>query len=96
MPEQAQVEESGIAPAFRETTIAGGAAGAHTVTGIEPHHRLAFVLEHDPDAGGAGVGDIISRTSDFSISDTDEIDNTGGVDSTGHTLWVGWWEVPVE
>lgn len=87
MPAQAQIEETGIAPALRTFIATGGAAGAIVVTGITPSDRLAFVLN---------LTDAVDLTSEFTISDDDEIDNAGGTATTGDSLWVGWWRSSTE
>lgn len=61
--------------------IAGGAAGAHTVTGIDTSDQLVAVLHNT-----AGV--LADLTDEFTVSDADEIDNTGGTDTTGDQLLV--------
>lgn len=43
------------------------------------------------DAGGAGSL-ATDLTSEFTISDDDEIDNTGGTDTTGGLLFVMWYD----
>jgi hypothetical protein len=62
--------------------IAGGAAGAHTVTGIATVDRLVSVLHYTP------ATDIVDLTSEFTISAADTIDNTAGTDTTGDKLLV--------
>lgn len=78
--------------------IAGGAAGAHTVTGISPGSggdqpsNLGDALIAVLQLVGAGtdVTDIADLTSEFSISADDEIDNAGGTATTGDKLVVVW------
>lgn len=60
---------------------AGGAAGAITVTGITTLDQLLRVYD---------VEDPADLTDEFTISDADEIDNTGGTATTGDTLNVEW------
>lgn len=62
--------------------IAGGAAGAHTVTGITTDDTLVAV--HHYTDGGA----YADLTSEFTISDADEIDNAGETDTSSDTLVV--------
>lgn len=68
----------------RMAIIAGGAAGAHTVTGVKSSDKLTAVIHHT--AGALPV----NLTSEFTISDDDEIDNTGGTATTADALEV-WW-----
>lgn len=71
--------------AITQTIIAGGAAGAHTVTGISTADSLVSVLHLDmTDASEAGA----DLTAEFSISAADTIDNTGGTATTGGFLVV--------
>jgi hypothetical protein len=67
--------------------IAGGAAGAHTVTGLAEIDRLISVHEQD---GTTGL--LTDLTSEFAVSglSPDTIDNTGGTDTTGDTLLVSY------
>lgn len=67
----------------KTTIVAGGAAGAHTVTGIKTRDTLVSVLHVDfTDASETGA-DI---TSEFTVSAADTIDNTGGTSTTGGFL----------
>lgn len=70
---------------IEQTIIAGGSAGAHTVTGIETTDDLLAVIEIDGTDASETYADL---TSEFSISADDEIDNTGGTDTTGSGLVV--------
>lgn len=65
--------------AIRQTIIAGGAAGAHTVTGIKATDTLVSVLN---------TTDGVDLTSEFSISAADEIDNTSGTSTAADDLVV--------
>lgn len=58
--------------------IAGGAAGAHTVTGILTTDVLVSVVHVDDTTHVA-----TDKTSEYTISGADTIDNTGGTASTG-------------
>jgi hypothetical protein len=69
---------------LKQALIDGGAAGNHTVTGIEENDELVSVLHYTT---GAALADL---TSEFSISAADTINNTGGTDSSGDQLWVTW------
>ena len=67
------------------TIIAGGSAGAHTVTGIATTDTLIGVIEMDfTDASETGA-DLLSE---FSITGANTIDNTAGTDTTGGFLLV--------
>jgi len=71
-------------------TIEGGAAAAAlVVTGIEVGDELVCVLRLNRDATAANI-DISNVTSEFTITDADEITNqaSGGTDTTGDTLIV--------
>ncbi len=75
----------GSAAGIVQTIIAGGAAGAHTVTGIKTTDTLLAVIEMDfTDASETGA-DLLSE---FTISATDTIDNTAGTDTSGGFLLV--------
>lgn len=63
-------------------TIAGGAAGDHTVTGITVYDRLLAVV--DVSAAGANL------VGEFSITAADTINNDGGTDTTGAVLLIIW------
>jgi len=68
-------------PAFlTQTIIAGGAAGAHTVTGIVATDSLVNVLS-------LANGDL---TAEFTITGADTIDNTGGTATVGDFLIVSY------
>lgn len=62
--------------------VAGGAAGAFTVSGIATVDRLITVQWL------VSNGAHTDLTSEFSITAADTIDNTGGSDTTGHQLLV--------
>lgn len=72
------------APGLKQAVIAGGAAGAHTVTGITTQDRLVSVHHYTP--GSAST--YVDLTDEFTISDADEIDNAGGTATTSDTLVV--------
>lgn len=63
--------------------VAGGAAGALTATGVATADRLVSVIHHD-----ATTPIPVDLTSEFTISDTDEIDNTGGTATSADYLVV--------
>jgi hypothetical protein len=66
-----------------QALIAGGSAGDHTVTGIALADTLVSVFEQD---GTSGL--LTDRTSEFTISAADTINNTGGTDTTGDKLLI--------
>jgi predicted RecA/RadA family phage recombinase len=68
-----------------EFQLAGGAAGAHTVTGIALGDRLIAVQHWSTAAAIATVADL---TSEFSITAADTIDNTAGTATTSDQLIV--------
>lgn len=70
--------------AIEQTTIAGGAAGAHTVNGIGATDTLVSVVR----ITSAGVYSVI--TSEFSVTAANTIDNTAGTATTGDVLRVEW------
>lgn len=78
-----------IAAVNREytTTIAGGAAGALTLTGILTTDTLESVIVLDRDATAANIT-LIDLTSEFSISAADTITNAGGTATSGNALLV--------
>jgi len=71
----------GGAPTVSSLTVSGGAAGAHTVTGILATSTLITVLDNN-------AGTIADLTSEFTVTAADTIDNTGGTAST--QLMVFW------
>lgn len=79
-PIQHPLEKTGIAPDLGWTVVAGGAAGALTVTGIKADDLLLAVI--DVSAAGPNL------VSEFTITADDTIDNTGGTDTTGMVLLV--------
>lgn len=81
---------------IRQAAIAGGGAGAHTVTGIKVGDKLVSVIEVTTSSAA-----LADRTSEFigkngilgngAIMTKDNvIDNTGGTDTTGDALLVTW------
>lgn len=73
------------------TSISGGAAGDHTVTGITTSDILTHVIYFA--GAGSTVTDMIDLTSEFSISAADTINNTGGTATTGGKLLVMYMDV---
>lgn len=66
---------------IKVVTVAGGAAGAITVTGIAVGDELVAVIN---------LADGVNLTSEFTVSDADEIDNTDGTATTSDQLLVVW------
>jgi hypothetical protein len=64
---------------------AGGAAGAHAITGIKAEDRLISFVEQD---GTSGL--ITDRTSEVVSIDDDVVDNTGGTATTGDVIIARW------
>lgn len=77
------------ASAIKTAVIAGGSAGALTVTGLGASDRLVSVTRMNRDATAANVT-LDSLTSEFSITAANTIDNTGGTATTGDALLVVW------
>jgi hypothetical protein len=72
-------------PGVTTQILANGAtAGNVVVSGIEPDDLLESVLQY---TDGALVAVL---TSEFTISGSDQINNTGGTDTTGDKLLVTW------
>lgn len=67
---------------LKAALVAGGAAGNHTVTGIATADTLVMVLHYTTSATLADL------TSEFTISATNTINNTGGTATTGDQLVV--------
>jgi len=76
------MSETNIDIALRSATVAGGAAGDLTVTGIKVGDSLKTVL----DVSAAGT----NLASEFEITDDDTINNADGTDTTGMILLVQW------
>lgn len=71
---------------LRFALIAGGAAGAFTLTGIASGDRIVAVIAND-DTSGVDT----NLTTEFTITGADAITNAGGTASTGKHLEI-WWE----
>ena len=71
--------------------INGGAAGAHTVTGITTADAIIQVLYFA--GAGTDVTDMSAIGSEFSITGTNTIDNTGSTNTTGGKMLVIWLNV---
>lgn len=76
-----------VKPKLNVTLVAGGSAGAHTVSGIAAGDNIVFVGHFSTAAAIATLADL---TSEFTVSGADEIDNTGGTDTTNDQLMVIW------
>jgi len=70
-------------PPLQVATIAGGAAGNLTVTGIKPTDTLMAVVKVSA-AGG-------NLASEFTISALNTINNSGGTSTAGATVLVMWY-----
>jgi hypothetical protein len=68
---------------LKQTVIAGGTAGDHTVTGIATGDHLISVVHLD--MTGNAETDL---TSEFSITAADTINNAAGTDTSSDTLLV--------
>ncbi len=72
----------------QRTTLANGAAaGPIVIPEIAINDILISVQSQDRTTGV--VADLLSE---FTISDADEIDNTGGTATTGDNLYVRWFD----
>lgn len=69
---------------LERTTIAGDAAGNHTVSGVGASDTLVSVVR----VTSAGVHTVL--TSEFSVDSANTLDNTSGTDTTGDILHVEW------
>lgn len=68
--------------------VTGGAAGDHTVPGIDVGDGLILVM-HITTLVAATAADI---TSEFSITAANTINNTGGTDTTSDLLFVVYYD----
>jgi hypothetical protein len=73
---------------LKTATIAGGAAGDFTVTGIAASDELVAVWEQD---GTSKL--LVDRTAEFSITAANTINNTGGTALTGDNVIVAWRQI---
>lgn len=69
-----------------KAVVAGGAAGAITVTGIATADALILVLYLA--GAGTAVTDAADLTAEFTITGANTINNTGGTATTGGKLLV--------
>ena len=76
------MSESHLDLALRFETVAGGAAGNHTITGIKEGDVLKAVLPVDSAS--------VNLVHQFEITADDTINNEGGDDTTGDILLVVW------
>lgn len=72
-------------PFVRQTGVAGGSAGSHTITGIKKSDEIVSIIEVTTSSAA-----LVDRTSEFSITADNTIDNTGGTDTSGDSLLVTW------
>lgn len=70
----------------KHAVVAGGAAGNFTVTGILTTDELNEVIYYV--GAGVAVTDVSDLTSEFTITASNTINNTGGTASTGGKLLV--------
>lgn len=87
MPTASPHNETFLPTTISFLCVAGAAAGDVTVAGIKSYDVLKSVLRIDN-------GNEADLTSEFSISATNTINNTGGTASNGGTLLVVWDSVP--
>lgn len=79
-----------------QAVINGGAAGNHVVTGIVLGATLVSVLQIDvtadtgTGASGNKVSQVVNRTAEFTVTADNQINNTGGTNTTGDSLLVTW------
>lgn len=73
---------------YEQTIITGGSAGDHTVTGIATADTLLSVIYIASNATELLLAGAADLTSEFTISATDTINNTGGTDTTSGLLIV--------
>jgi adhesin HecA-like repeat protein len=77
----------------KQTIVAGGAAGAFTITGLALNDRLISVLEIDATDSSETYADL---SAEFSITAAATIDNTGGTATTGGALLVTYLDVSAQ
>lgn len=83
-----------VTPMLKRAIIAGGAAGALTVTGLLATDELIGVVQLDvaadtsTSASGNKIQDAVDLTSEFTITAANTITNTGGTNTTGDKLMV--------
>jgi hypothetical protein len=73
----------------KTATVAGGAAGDITVTGIGATDRIVSVTVLDRDATAANIN-LATLTSEFTVTAANTINNAGGTATTGNALLVVW------
>lgn len=74
----------------RSRWIAGGAAGNLACTGILADDYLIEVGGFSLTEGTPNTTTPRNLTAEFTISAADQINNTGGTNTTGFTLYVRW------
>ena len=70
---------TGRPPLVTVGVITGGAAGSHTLAAIRPKDEIISVIN---------LNDAVDLTSEFSITGSGTIDNTGGTATTGDQLMI--------
>lgn len=89
-----QVDLAASFGTLKKAIIAGGSAGNLTLTGIATTDTLIEVVRYDVEldtgtgASGNKVAGVTDITSEFTISATNTINNTGGTDTSGDRLEV--------
>ena len=68
--------------------VGGATAGDVTVSGITTTDTLIAVVQFE--VSGSNVTSVVNLTSEFTITEDDTINNTGGTDTTGDFLQVTW------
>ncbi|MFO1147814.1 MAG: hypothetical protein U1E62_05490 [Alsobacter sp.] len=68
--------------------VVGDVPGPLVITGITADDRIDSVIFYA--GAGTAVTDVADLTAEFTISADDEIDNTGGTDTTGGKLVIAW------
>lgn len=72
-------------------SVAGGAAGDHTVTGITTDDEILEVISENTTSGVS-----TNLTSEFSITGTNTINNAGGTSTAGAVLFVRYLDASAE
>ncbi len=92
-PAQPALEETGIVPRLRTAVVAGAAAGNVTVTGIRVSDKLSSVIAFQVGAA-VGIDSVADLTSEFAITASNTINNTGGTASTNGWLQIIYFDDP--
>lgn len=92
MPVRSPPTQSSAVPNIKLQVVPGAAAGPVTVTGIGQYDQLISVVGFKT-ADFSSLGDL---TSQFTITGTNTIDNTGGTSTNGYVLVIAWWPRPTK